>query len=149
MRTVSRWLDSIRSIGSVDRILAKFRGMEGILVGLVAVGVALRVAALNTWGVVWDGAEYATMGWSFLQHGEFLVPYAETPTYYRHYPPLYPWYLAAWYAAFGFSAGVTQVASLVLSVIFILVAYLITADLLGRGKALYTAAFVALDPPSR
>lgn len=119
---------------------------EFALVGLVALGVALRVLMIHRWPVVYDGATMATMGWSLVKNGEFLVPYAEGTVYYRHYPPLYPVYLSMWYAAFGFSAGVTQVASLSMALLFLLVVFMATRDLFGRSRALYATAFVALEP---
>lgn len=70
---------------------------DGPFAGLVALGMALRFAALSRWAIVYDGAVYAVMGESFAQHGEFLVPYAQGTVYYHHYPPLYPMVLSVFY----------------------------------------------------
>lgn len=106
----------------------------------------LRIATFPSWAIVFDGAEYAAMGRSLVQNGEFVRPYVAGVSYYRHYGPLYPAYLALFYAVFGFSVAVTKVASLALSVLFLAVVYATTKDLLGRTKAWFVTAFVALEP---
>ncbi len=88
----------------------------------------------------------SVMGESFALHGEFLLPYASVPTFYHHYPPLYPMFLSLFYRVLGFSIVVTKIADLVLSVLLVAVVWFTTADLLGRRKAWYAAAFVALEP---
>ncbi|HEY7587302.1 MAG TPA: glycosyltransferase family 39 protein, partial [Thermoplasmata archaeon] len=117
-----------------------------LLIGLTALGVLLRLATFSTWGIVYDGAEYAVMGQSLLQHGEFLVPVGSGAVYSHHYGPLFPLYLSLFYSILGFSVPVTKAAELVLAVLFITVAYATTKDLCGRTKAWYVAAFVALEP---
>ncbi len=117
-----------------------------LLEGLIIFGVLLRLATFNSWGIVYDGAVMSVMGESFAVHGEFLVPYASMPTYYHHYPPLYPIYLSLFYRALGFSVFATKLAELVLSLVLIAVTWWTTADLMGRRKAWYAAAFVALEP---
>ncbi len=113
---------------------------------LVVVGLALRLVTFNSWGIVYDGAVMSVMGESFAVHGEFLVPYASGLVYYHHYPPLYPMYLSLFYDAFGFGVFATKLADLLLSVLLVLVVWATTADLFGRRKAWYAAAFVALEP---
>ncbi len=117
-----------------------------VLMALVALGLAIRVATFNSWGIVYDGAVMSVMGESFAQHGEFLVPYAAVPTYYHHYPPLFPIYLSLFYRALGFDIFATKFAELVLSFLLVAVTWLTTADLFGRRKAWYAAAFVSLEP---
>ena len=109
-------------------------------------GVVLRVATFPTWGIVYDGAEYAVMGKSLLDHGEFLRPDALGMAYYRHYGPLFPAYLSMFYAAFGFGVAVTKVAEVALSLLFLAVVYVTTRDLFGRTKAWFATAYVALEP---
>ncbi len=109
-------------------------------------GLAIRLATFNSWGIVYDGAVMSVMGDSFALHGEFLVPYASGVVYYHHYPPLFPVYLSLFYRVLGFDIFATKLAELVLSVLLIVVTWLTTADLLGRRKAWYAAAFVALEP---
>lgn len=116
------------------------------LAALIVFGVALRILTFESWGVVYDGAVMSVMGESFAVHGEFLVPYASVPTFYHHYPPLYPIYLSLFYRVLGFSIFATKLAELVLSLLLIAVTWLTTADLLGRRKAWYAAAFVSLEP---
>jgi hypothetical protein len=117
-----------------------------VLAALVAVGLAIRFVTFNTWGIVYDGAVMSVMGESFAVHGEFLVPYTAVPTLYHHYPPLYPMYLSLFYRVLGFSIFATKVADLALSVLLVAVVWFTTTDLLGRKKAWYAAAFVALEP---
>jgi hypothetical protein len=119
---------------------------NGVLLGLVALGLGLRLATFNSWGIVYDGAVMSVMGQSFAQHGEFLVPYAGGLVYYHHYPPLYPMYLSLFYEVLGFGIAATKVADFVMSVLLVGVVWASTADLLGRRKAGYAAAFVALEP---
>ena len=113
---------------------------------LVAVGLVLRVVTFESWGIVYDGAVMSVMGESFALHGEFLVPYAAAPTFYHHYPPLYPIFLSLFYRVLGFSIFATKVADLALSFLLVAVVWLTTADLFGRRKAWYAAAFAALEP---
>ncbi len=113
---------------------------------LVAVGLVLRLATFQSWGIVYDGAVMSVMGESFAVHGEFLVPYAPVPTYYHHYPPLYPAYLSVFYRLLGFGLFATKVAEFVLSLLLVAVVWWTTADLMGRRKAWYAAAFAALEP---
>ncbi len=113
---------------------------------LVGLGLALRLLTFGSWGVVYDGAVMSVMGESFALHSEFLVPYATVPTFYHHYPPLYPVYLSLFYRLLGFSLFATKVADLVLSFLLVAVVWGTTADLLGRRKAWYAAAFAALEP---
>ncbi len=113
---------------------------------LVVVGLGIRIVTFNSWGIVYDGAVMSVMGESFALHGEFLVPYAPVPTLYHHYPPLFPMVLSLFYRAFGFSIFATKLAELSLSFLLVAVTWLTTADLMGRRKAWYAAAFVALEP---
>ena len=117
-----------------------------VFAALVAVGLLLRVLTFNSWGIVYDGAVMSVMGESFALHGEFLVPYAPGVVYYHHYPPLYPVFLSLFYRALGFGVFATKLAELVLSALLVVVTWLTTADLFGRRKAWYAAAFVALEP---
>lgn len=125
---------------------------ERLLIALAVVGVVLRIATLWRGEVLWDGAVYAYMGWSFSETGEFVLPLAssmfaeDAPLYYRHFPPLYPAYLAVFYTLAGFSLEVTKTAAIAASLLLLAVAYLTTRDLFGRRKALYALALVALDP---
>ncbi len=112
----------------------------------MAVGLGIRLVTFNSWGIVYDGAVMSVMGESFALHGEFLVPYAPVPTFYHHYPPLYPIYLSLFYRVLGFGIFATKVAELSLSFLLVAVTWFCTADLMGRRKAWYAAAFVALEP---
>ncbi len=127
------------------RTRRRIRPVHG-LVALIAVGLALRLLTFQSWGIVYDGAVMSVMGQSFAVHGEFLVPYAPVPTYYHHYPPLYPMFLSLFYRVLGFGLFATKFAEFVLSLGLIAVVWGTTADLMGRRKAWYAAAFAALEP---
>jgi hypothetical protein len=114
--------------------------------GLVVLGIALRLATFESWGIVYDGAEYAVMGQSLLEHGEFVVPYASEVEYYRHYGPAFPAYLAAFFAIFGFSVVTVKIAELVASVLLLATVHFTTRDILGSWKAWFATAYVALEP---
>ena len=116
------------------------------LAGLVVFGLLLRLVTFESWGVVYDGAVMSVMGESFALHGEFLVPYSPIPTFYHHYPPLYPIFLSLFYRILGFSIFATKLADLALSLLLVAVVGFTTSDLLGRRKAWYAVAFVAIEP---
>lgn len=125
--------------------------VDWLMIVCLIVGVVGRIVPIWTWDLGWDGSTYAYMGENFLQHGEFVdtlkvsfgetrSPYIFTDGYSHHYPPLYPMYLAAFYAIFGFSVEVTKVAAVVLSLILLVVVYFTTKDLYGKKKALIVTA---------
>ncbi len=82
-----------------------------VLAGLVAFGLLLRLVTFSSWGIVYDGAVMSVMGESFALHGEFLLPYASVPTFYHHYPPLYPMFLSLFYRVLGFSIFATSASA--------------------------------------
>lgn len=138
-------VDRAAAAAPPERRPRRLRAWHGLL-ALAAIGLALRLVTFSSWGIVYDGAVMSVMGQSFAVHGEFLVPYASGVVYYHHYPPLYPMYLSLFYRILGFSIFSTKLADLLLSVILVAVVWLTTADLFGRRKAWYAAAFVALEP---
>ena len=139
---------SARSLGrsGTFALFGRASRTRAFLIGLIVLGVVLRLATSNSWGIVYDGAVMSVMGQSFALDGEFLVPYASVPTYYDHYAPLFPMYLSLFYRAFGFGIWATKLAELTLSVLLIGVVWATTADFFGRRKAWYAAAFVAQEP---
>lgn len=142
------WLGEGEEASTIDLPEPRRRRVRPVhvLMGLVAFGLVLRLVTFNSWGIVYDGAVMSVMGESFAVHGEFLVPYAPVPTFYHHYPPLYPMYLSLFYRVLGFSIFATKVADFLLSGLLIAAVWFTTADLLGRRKAWYAAAFTALEP---
>ncbi len=137
--------EGLASSPPAARVPRRLRPVHGLMV-LVAAGLVLRLVTFPSWGIVYDGAVMSVMGESFAAHGEFLVPYASVPTFYHHYPPLYPMYLSVFYRLLGFGLLTTKLAELVLSLGLVGVVWVTTADLMGRRKAWYAAAFAALEP---
>jgi 4-amino-4-deoxy-L-arabinose transferase-like glycosyltransferase len=127
-------------------VSARLARTRKVLAALTLLGIAFRLAMFETWGIVYDGAEYAVMGHSLLEHGEFIIPSAGDVQYYRHYGPAFPTYLAAFFAVFGFSVVAVKIAELVATVLFLVVVHLTTRDLLGPWKAWFATAYVALEP---
>ena len=133
----------------VDRIVE--RG-SAWLVALIAIGVALRVVSywLTPLGV--DAFVYGVMGRSFLADGTFTMPWGDVHTYLdapalsHHYPPLYPVLLSGFYALLGFSRDTTHLAGIITGLAAVLVTWLCSRDLYGRGKALVATASIALSP---
>ena len=122
-----------------------------VLLILIIVGVAFRVASLVNRDVGFDANYYLTMGQSLVKHGEFWMPWGDpsnlngVPSYSHHISPLFPAYLSVFYAAFGSSYDVSKIAALVVSLLAIAVAFWATRDLYGTEKALVAAAIFALD----
>ena len=127
--------------------------LEYALITLIVLGVCLRVFTCFYMEPTADGSVYSTMGNSFAHNGEFVLPYGETfmrtnysASYSHHYPPLYPMYLAGFYYSFGFSVPVTQVAALLMSLLFVAVIYFATKDLFGQKNAMFVTAIMSLEP---
>ena len=142
------WLDAFRlgMIRNPGTHVPRAGDATRILRLLVLSGIAIRVVALLRWDIVYDGAVYAVMGESLLQHGEFLVPASGAAAFYHQYPPLFPAFLAAFYAVLGFGANQTKVAEFVLSLAFLGTVHATSKDLLGRERAWFVTAFVSLEP---
>lgn len=119
---------------------------------LVAVGLLCRIPGIWTWSLGPDASRYAAMADALNRHGDFLMPWGDIYSpgtglqASRHFPPLYPALLAAFYKVFGFSEATTRLVSLLLAAGAIVVAYACTRDLYGRARAGIAAAVVALSP---
>lgn len=129
-----------------------WRHQAAWLAGILMLGIMLRVVSFWTSPLAVDAYAYAAMGHEWLRQGAFIMPwgdlhtYASEPVASHHYPPLFPAYLAAFYAVLGFSAETTRVAVIVSSLGAMLVVYACTRNLYGKGKALTVTAFVAISP---
>ena len=128
-------------------------GWRWLPVGLLALGIALRVLAIVRIPVASDAAEYAVLGRSLLEGRGMWLPWGEywdlavwTPGPSHHYPPVYPLYLAPYLAAFGFDPIAVQTAALVAGLLLLGVYFRATVSLFGRDKALWFTALLALDP---
>ncbi len=124
-------------IGSICRLLS----FDRTLYLFIAAGILLRVIAVLVDTPRFDGAFYSTIGFNLLDKGDF-VNLAGTKTY--NFSLTYPGYLAMFYGVFGFSVGVTKVASFICSILVILVAFWATKDLFERRTGLIAAAVISL-----
>lgn len=124
-----------------------------VFLALLVLGVGLRILSYWVMDIHADGARYSVMGWSLLQHGEFIFPHGnfyfpagDVPEYSHHYPPGYPVYLAGWYALFGYGAAVTKIAGIASGLALIGVAYWCTQNLYRNPTfSLFVASFVAIS----
>src|SRR4030067_621092 len=102
--TESRSLPPARAHAAA--VAGRALGWRWLPVGLLALGIALRVLAIARIPVASDGAEYAVLGRSFLEGRGMWLPWGEywdlagwTPGPSHHYPPGYPLYLAPYLPA--------------------------------------------------
>lgn len=124
-------------IGSIGRLLS----FDRTLYLFIGAGVLLRVIVVLADVPRFDGAFYSTIGFNLLDKGD-LVNLAGTKTY--NFSLTYPGYLALFYGIFGFSVGVTKVASFICSILVILVTFWATKDLFDRRTGLIAAAVISL-----
>ncbi len=123
-----------------------------LLLGLIGLGVAVRLVAPWLWPLGPDADRYAAMAKGLLDTGSFTMPWGDVysagmgPQPSHHYPPLYPTVLAGVYSLLGFSRDATRVASIALALAAIAVTYLCSRDLYGHRKGLVAAAVVAVSP---
>jgi len=122
-----------------------------ILLVLIIIGLAFRVTSLVNRDLGFDANYYLTMGQSLLKHGEFYMPWGDPsnlnglPQYSHHISPLFPAYLSVFYAFFGSSYAISQLASFVISALGLVAVYRATRDLYGSANALVATAIFALD----
>ncbi|HUR61223.1 MAG TPA: glycosyltransferase family 39 protein [Candidatus Thermoplasmatota archaeon] len=120
--------------------------------GIIAAGVALRVASYWWMPLGVDAYVYAVMGNQMLHTGSFWMPWGDVHTYLtapvasHHYPPLYPIYLAGFYQVLGFSRATTHLAAIASSLAALVVVWACTRDLYGRTRALVATAALAVSP---
>jgi 4-amino-4-deoxy-L-arabinose transferase-like glycosyltransferase len=117
--------------------------------------VGLRIVTYWTGFMFWDAPYYIQMGRGLADGTNFVLPWGDpfspahdgfVPEPSHHFSPLYSSYLAGFYAVFGYSLEVTRIASILLSVLFLVVLYMTSRDLMGRDKALIVTAVFSLDP---
>ena len=122
-----------------------------VLIALIVLGLAFRVTSLMNRDLGFDANYYLTMGQSLLKHGEFYMPWGDpsnlngVPQYSHHISPLFPAYLSMFYALFGSSYAISQLASFVISAVGLILIYRATKDLYGSASALVATAIFALD----
>jgi len=150
--TIDRWLRAARrALLALARRLASHLYQRRTLHVLVAAGVLVRVSTFWTYQIGFDANVYAVTA-EAISRGSLEMPWGAvyslegTPAPSHHYPPLYPAYLAGFYAVFGVSAATTQVASIVASLALLVVVYACTRDLYDADRALATTAVLALYP---
>jgi 4-amino-4-deoxy-L-arabinose transferase-like glycosyltransferase len=138
---------------SREAVLGEPGGATVLAAGLVAAGVAMRLAAPFFMDLRMDGDTYAAMGHALAQGHGFLLPWGDVTTWdctgpqqAHHYPPAYPAYLGAVYALFGFGLWQTKWAAVLMSLAALAVVFACTQDLLGRARAWLVTALVAVEP---
>ncbi len=119
---------------------------------VIAVGIAIRISTIWTMQPSSDAYVYFYMGNSFLQHGEFIMPYGDysafSSRFSHHFPPVYPLYLAGFIALFGYNPFTLNLASALSGLLPIAAAYWATKDLYGKKKGLAVAAIISVEPIS-
>ncbi|MCK5252127.1 MAG: glycosyltransferase family 39 protein, partial [Thermoplasmata archaeon] len=123
--------------------------------GVVITGIVLRFLTYRGGFLFWDSPYYIQMGRSFADGTNFVLPWGDpfspagdgyVPGPSHHFSPLYPMYLGSLFAPLGYSLELTRVATILLSVLFLVVIFYTSRDLLGADKALALTAVFALDP---
>ena len=126
--------------------------MERFLVAAILVGVLARVVTLWTLPPRYDATAYMAEGHALAQGQGFTAPWGRYDDPYSSTPgatdlgPVYPVFLAVFYAAFGFSVDVTQAAGIVLALVVLVAAYVAGRDLYGNRTGLLTCAVLAANP---
>ncbi|UCF07951.1 MAG: glycosyltransferase family 39 protein [Thermoplasmata archaeon] len=124
-----------------------------VVLFFILAGVVLRLGMLFNANTGYDGTYYVAMGRGFSENGEFVMEWGDFGTsriycaHSHHFSPAFPVYLAAFYTVLGFSFLATKIASVTLSLLFLLVAYLTTKNLYGKDKALIVTAFFSVCFP--
>lgn len=120
---------------------------------LLFIGVLARLLVPWFGAVTADGSAYYAIAHEVAAGhgpvapwGPVTEPGPAAPEWTGHYPPLYPAYLAAWFAVAGTSPGVALWASAALGLAAVLVAYLCARWVLGAGPAVLAAGLVAAQP---
>ena len=113
------------------------------LVILILIGIIFRIVTIFTDVPRFDGAFYSTIGYGVATQHDF-VTLGDVHTY--SFSLTYPAYLAIFYAILGFSIPVTQLASIIVSIVVLGLAYITTANIMGKEKALLVTAVLALLP---
>jgi hypothetical protein len=122
-----------------------------VLLALIVLGFAFRVTSLVNRDLGFDANYYLTMGQSLLKHGEFYMPWGDpsnlngVPQFSHHISPLFPAWLSMFYALFGSSYAITQLASFIISLLGLVAVYRATKDLYGSASALVATAIFILD----
>jgi 4-amino-4-deoxy-L-arabinose transferase-like glycosyltransferase len=112
------------------------------LVGIVAIGLAIRLVGLNRVGFNTDEAVYAGQAAGILNDAN-LKPYFPV---FRAHPLLFQFILALVYAITGISDGVGRAVSVVIGVMTVLAVFALGRSLYGVRVGLLAALFMALMP---
>ncbi len=112
-------LEMLMKHGRIRKILTFPR----FLLMMILIGIIIRIMTFFTDIPRFDGAFYSTVGSNVAPQHDF-VSFGGSPTY--SFSLTYPTYLAGFYSILGFSIHVTQLASIVMSIAVLSVAYLTT-----------------------
>ncbi len=161
MRTASRKIKGKnRSHGKDDghrapRPKGLGKDLTLVLLGIIVVGVLLRIVTFWSGYNYGDTPFYVQMGKSIAQGGNFILPWGDPfmrgsgpwiPAPSHHFSPLYPMILGLFFAAFGYSYELARAVGIGLSVVFLMVIFATTKNLMGRSKALVITALFSVDP---
>lgn len=151
----------MQKLKGIIRAIRPNSKFELFLLMIIAFGLLARISTfwLMEPGTSGDPGRYATMGYSFKENGDFTMPYGEIPAfpgrfnftpsmepeYSHHFSPGYPIYLAIFYQFFGFSVEITKIASIISSILLIIVVFITTNDLYGKRSAFIVTAIISLD----
>ncbi len=122
-----------------------------VILIIIILGIAFRIGSLINRDVGFDANYFLTMGQALTKHGEFYLPWGDpsnlngVPSYSHHVSPLYPTLFGLFYFTFGESYIVPKVASLIISLLTLVVIFWTTRDLFGRERALVVSAIFAID----
>ncbi|MFQ6060488.1 MAG: ArnT family glycosyltransferase [Thermoplasmata archaeon] len=130
-------LDSRTLIGRITGVV----GFQGAMLILIGLGILLRTLSVLFSIPRADGAFYATLGYNLVNQGDY-ISLNGAKTY--NFSLTFPAYLAAFYAVFGFSIIVTQLASFLLSLLVVVLSYFATRNLFDQRKALIVAAVLSM-----
>ncbi len=125
--------------------------LKHILILIILVGIILRIPLIFNSNTGWDAPHYIAMGKGLTEHGEFIMEWGDfgsdnlSSTHSHVFPPLFPIYLSGFYVIFGYSFFITKVASVILSLLFLVVAYFTTKSLYDKSKALIVTAFFSVN----
>lgn len=118
---------------------------------LIGLGIVFRLLTPAGYFFEHGVIIYATMADSLIHQHAFVMPFGglfsdwSGPAPSRHFPPLYPLYLAVWLLVFGYSPAVIHVAAVVLSLTLLGTVLLVFRDLYDRERALVMTAWCGVN----
>jgi hypothetical protein len=127
--------------------------LKKLLIACIIIGLLLRVVSTFTISAANDAGYYIIRARNVADGNGFYYPFGD-PTFSDNLDPVHtatlakqPFsvYLALFYSAFGSSYIVSQIASILLSFVALLVVYFCTKDIFSKDNALIVLAIFSLD----